>query len=96
MPPLLPSNRYLGACGGVPACSTCHLIYSKDLFDRIPNPPTEDELDLLDMAPGLTETYVAYLDKENGLSIAQNYPILDAEFCAFSFHQYSLHHFRIN
>lgn len=40
------------ACGGVAACSTCHVIV-KQGFDSIPE-PSERELDYLDMAPGLT------------------------------------------
>jgi ferredoxin-2, mitochondrial len=44
-----------GACEGVCACSTCHLIFSKELYDTLPD-PSEDEEDMLDMAFGLTET----------------------------------------
>jgi ferredoxin, 2Fe-2S len=40
------------ACGGVCACSTCHVIV-KQGFDSIPE-ATEDEEDQLDNAPGLT------------------------------------------
>jgi 2Fe-2S ferredoxin len=40
------------ACGGVCACSTCHVIVRKGL-ESIPE-ATEDEEDQLDCAPGLT------------------------------------------
>jgi 2Fe-2S ferredoxin len=40
------------ACGGVCACSTCHVVVKKGL-DSIPE-ATEDEDDQLDNAPGLT------------------------------------------
>ncbi|MFN0207084.1 MAG: 2Fe-2S iron-sulfur cluster-binding protein [Planctomycetota bacterium] len=42
------------ACGGVAACSTCHVIV-KDGYNSIPE-PTDREQDYLDMAPGLTAT----------------------------------------
>lgn len=44
-----------GACEGVCACSTCHLIFPAELYDALPD-PSEDEEDMLDMAFGLTET----------------------------------------
>lgn len=44
-----------GACEGVCACSTCHLILPADLYDSLEE-PSEDEEDMLDMAFGLTET----------------------------------------
>ena len=44
-----------GACEGVCACSTCHLILPLDVYDSLPE-PSEDEEDMLDMAFGLTET----------------------------------------
>lgn len=44
-----------GACEGVCACSTCHLILPSDVYDALPE-PSEDEEDMLDMAFGLTET----------------------------------------
>src|SRR5262245_24217119 len=40
------------ACGGVCACSTCHVVVKKGL-ESIPE-ATEDEDDQLDNAPGLT------------------------------------------
>jgi ferredoxin-2, mitochondrial len=44
-----------GACEGVCACSTCHLIFPADVFDGLEE-PSEEEEDMLDMAFGLTET----------------------------------------
>jgi ferredoxin len=44
-----------GACEGVCACSTCHLILPKELYDSL-SEPSEDEEDMLDMAYGLTDT----------------------------------------
>jgi 2Fe-2S ferredoxin len=40
------------ACGGVCACSTCHIIVKKGLDTC--NEATDDENDQLDEAPGLT------------------------------------------
>lgn len=45
-----------GACEGTLACSTCHLIFSQDVFDRLPEEATDEELDMLDLAYGLTDT----------------------------------------
>mmetsp|Transcript_3699 Transcript_3699/g.5438 ORF Transcript_3699/g.5438 Transcript_3699/m.5438 type:complete len:166 (-) Transcript_3699:157-654(-) len=44
-----------GACEGVCACSTCHLILTPELYDDLPE-PSEDEEDMLDMAFGLCDT----------------------------------------
>lgn len=44
-----------GACGGLCACSTCHVIVDPDFYDAIPE-PDDDENDMLDLAFGLTET----------------------------------------
>ena len=40
------------ACGGVCACSTCHVIVKQGLKSL--SPATENEEDMLDLAPGLT------------------------------------------
>jgi 2Fe-2S ferredoxin len=42
------------ACGGNCACTTCHVIV-KEGFEML-SEPEEEELDLLDKAPGLTAT----------------------------------------
>lgn len=44
-----------GACEGVCACSTCHLIVPQKIYDTLPE-ASENEEDMLDMAFGLTET----------------------------------------
>lgn len=44
-----------GACDGALACSTCHLILEKATFDKLAA-PVEEELDMLDLAFGLTDT----------------------------------------
>ena len=44
-----------GACGGELACSTCHLVFEKDVYDRLPEKDDEED-DMLDLAWGLTET----------------------------------------
>jgi ferredoxin len=38
-----------GACEGVMACSTCHVIVEADDFEKLP-PASEEEEDLLDLA----------------------------------------------
>lgn len=45
-----------GACEGTLACSTCHLILPQDVYDKIPNKPLDEELDMLDLAFDLTDT----------------------------------------
>jgi len=44
-----------GACEGVMACSTCHVIVDAGDFENLP-PPTEEEEDLLDLAAHATRT----------------------------------------
>lgn len=44
-----------GACEGVCACSTCHLILPQEVYDGLED-PSEEEEDMLDMAFGLTDT----------------------------------------
>ena len=44
-----------GACEGVMACSTCHVIVDPQDFDSLP-PPSEEEEDLLDLAAHATRT----------------------------------------
>ncbi|XP_009965416.2 adrenodoxin [Tyto alba] len=44
-----------GACEGTLACSTCHLIFEKDTFQKL-DAISDEELDMLDLAYGLTET----------------------------------------
>jgi len=44
-----------GACEGVMACSTCHVIVAADDFEKLP-PASEEEEDLLDLAAHVTRT----------------------------------------
>src|SRR3546814_4950709 len=44
-----------GACEGAMACSTCHVVVDPDWFPRIEQ-ASEDEEDMLDLAPGLCRT----------------------------------------
>ncbi|XP_066038547.1 adrenodoxin-like [Chamaea fasciata] len=44
-----------GACEGTLACSTCHLIFDKDSFQKL-DAVSDEELDMLDLAYGLTDT----------------------------------------
>ncbi|VDQ03523.1 unnamed protein product, partial [Trichobilharzia regenti] len=44
------------ACEGTLACSTCHLIFPKEHYDKLRDPLTDEEQDLLDLAYSLTET----------------------------------------
>ncbi|KAK2153128.1 hypothetical protein LSH36_306g03068 [Paralvinella palmiformis] len=45
-----------GACEGTLACSTCHLIFKQEDYKKLPETPTDEELDMLDLAYGLTDT----------------------------------------
>uniref|UniRef100_A0A8C6Y073 2Fe-2S ferredoxin-type domain-containing protein n=1 Tax=Naja naja TaxID=35670 RepID=A0A8C6Y073_NAJNA len=44
-----------GACEGTLSCSTCHLIFEKAAFQQL-GEISDDELDMLDLAYGLTDT----------------------------------------
>ncbi len=44
-----------GACEGVMACSTCHVIVDPQDFERL-QPASEEEEDLLDIAAHVTRT----------------------------------------
>ncbi|KAF1371693.1 hypothetical protein PFLUV_G00271100 [Perca fluviatilis] len=44
-----------GACEGTLACSTCHLIFDEDVYKTL-GPVTDEEMDMLDLAYGLTDT----------------------------------------
>lgn len=44
-----------GACEGVMACSTCHVIVDKADFEKLPRASDEEE-DLLDLASDATRT----------------------------------------
>ncbi|KAE8583939.1 hypothetical protein XENTR_v10020758 [Xenopus tropicalis] len=44
-----------GACEGTLACSTCHLIFDKKVYEKL-SAVSDEEMDMLDLAFGLTET----------------------------------------
>ncbi|XP_022213680.2 adrenodoxin-like protein 2, mitochondrial [Drosophila obscura] len=45
-----------GACEGTLTCSTCHLIFKTNDFEKLPDKPGDEELDMLDLAYELTDT----------------------------------------
>lgn len=47
---------WVGACEGTLTCSTCHLIFPRKVYDMLPDKPTDEELDMLDLAYDLTDT----------------------------------------
>lgn len=47
-----------GACEGSIACSTCHVIFEDQDEFEISGEITDEENDMLDLAFGLTQTYV--------------------------------------
>ncbi|XP_059507263.1 ferredoxin 1b [Stegostoma tigrinum] len=44
-----------GACEGTLACSTCHVIFDKEVFENL-DEITDEEMDMLDLAFGLTRS----------------------------------------
>lgn len=63
-----------GACEGTLTCSTCHLIFKKEDYDQLPEKPTDEELDMLDLAYDLTDTsrlgcQIILSDKLDGLEV---------------------------
>lgn len=63
-----------GTCGGSLSCATCHVIFSDEDFERV-GPPSEDEMDMLDLAFGVTPTsrlgcQIAVTDALHGLKVA--------------------------
>ena len=44
-----------GTCGGCLSCATCHVIFSDADYVRV-GAPSDDEMDMLDLAFGVTET----------------------------------------
>ncbi|RWS31283.1 Adrenodoxin-like protein [Leptotrombidium deliense] len=45
-----------GACEGTLCCSSCHLIFKNEDFEKLKPKASDEELDLLDLAFGLTDT----------------------------------------
>lgn len=72
-----------GACEGTLTCSTCHLILKKEDYDSLPNKPTDEELDMLDLAYDLTDTsrlgcQIELTEKLEGLEVVVPATINDA------------------
>lgn len=44
-----------GACEGTLCCTTCHLIFKETDYEKV-GKPSDEELDMLDLAYGLTDT----------------------------------------
>nr|XP_023689797.1 adrenodoxin-like isoform X1 [Paramormyrops kingsleyae] len=44
-----------GACEGTLACSTCHLIFDENIYNKL-GPIMDEEMDMLDLAYGQTKT----------------------------------------
>ena len=44
-----------GTCGGSMSCATCHVYFSDADYARV-GAPSDDEMDMLELAFGLTET----------------------------------------
>jgi ferredoxin len=62
-----------GTCDGQMACSTCHVIVAPEFADLLP-PPSEEEEDMLDFAPGATRTsrlacQITLTDALDGLTV---------------------------
>lgn len=45
-----------GACEGTLSCSTCHVKLSQEDFDRLPEKASDEEMDMLDLAPDVSGT----------------------------------------
>ena len=62
-----------GTCDGQMACSTCHVIVAPEFAELLP-PPSEEEEDMLDFAPGATRTsrlacQITLTDALDGLTV---------------------------
>ena len=44
-----------GTCGGSLSCATCHIIFSEGDYAKVGG-PSDDEMDMLDLAFGVTPT----------------------------------------
>ena len=63
-----------GTCGGCLSCATCHVIVDASWFAKT-GAPSEDEVDMLDLAFGLSETsrlgcQIEMSDDLDGLKVA--------------------------
>jgi len=72
-----------GACEGTLTCSTCHLIFPKEVFDNLPEEPSEEELDMLELAFERTDTsrlgcQIIMTEKLDGIEVQVPATISDA------------------
>lgn len=63
-----------GACEGTLTCSTCHLILKQKDFNDLPEKPSDEELDMLDLAYDLSDTsrlgcQIILTEKLDGLEV---------------------------
>ena len=63
-----------GTCGGCLSCATCHIIVDPEWFTKT-GVPSEDEVDMLDLAFGLNQTsrlgcQIEMSDDLDGLKVA--------------------------
>jgi len=75
-----------GACEGTLACSTCHLIFSKRDYAKLEDEITDEEMDMLDLAYGLTDTsrlgcQVCMTKEMNGLKVQVPESVNDQRWC---------------
>lgn len=72
-----------GACEGTLTCSTCHLIFKQQDYDALPTKPSDEELDMLDLAYDLSDTsrlgcQINVTEKLDGLEVRVPATINDA------------------
>ncbi|XP_046849672.1 2Fe-2S ferredoxin-like isoform X1 [Xenia sp. Carnegie-2017] len=73
-----------GACEGTLSCSTCHVVFESRDFENLGLPePEDEELDMLDLAYGLTPTsrlgcQIVVTEKFNGIKLKIPAPTNDA------------------
>ncbi|NP_001232986.1 uncharacterized protein LOC100160329 [Acyrthosiphon pisum] len=74
-----------GACEGTLTCSTCHVILDSKDYDALPDKPSDEELDMLDLAYNLTDTsrlgcQIILEEKLDGLEVKVPATVNDARY----------------
>ncbi|XP_026811654.1 adrenodoxin-like isoform X1 [Rhopalosiphum maidis] len=74
-----------GACEGTLTCSTCHVILDSKDYDALPDKPSDEELDMLDLAYNLTDTsrlgcQIILEEKLDGLEVNVPATVNDARY----------------
>ncbi|CAD7082719.1 unnamed protein product [Hermetia illucens] len=72
-----------GACEGTLTCSTCHLIFKPADYENLPEKPSDEECDMLDLAYELCDTsrlgcQITLTKEMNGLEVQVPATINDA------------------